>query len=223
MYHVTRKCLLVGAMAILLSMNAGCIFRLPFNQTQTFPFPDGAYDVSIGGAGEDVFEVTVPITALCELPTEEDILDLFYEEGGGHPATRPLLTVKRALFESLSVRFDGYPFSHNDIITVRLLGHNDVELDSYTPIDVPPGEFTIPLNPITEIDILDYDLSLGECLDVQFIFTGKNPYADIPVTATMTLEVEFETRGLIPFPMEILTEILAPQYRGNDAVVLSQR
>ncbi|HNT88488.1 MAG TPA: hypothetical protein PKL84_11545, partial [Candidatus Hydrogenedentes bacterium] len=61
---VTSRRLLQGALCVaLLALAPGCIIKVPIQDSQSIAFPQGVYDVSIGGPGEQVFNLTIPISS----------------------------------------------------------------------------------------------------------------------------------------------------------------
>lgn len=182
---------------IVLALTPGCIIKVPITDTQSVLLPQGTFDASIGEPGQQVFHLTVPITSLCSLPTANDVITEFLESGQGLPVARFLLEADHAWAKSFTFKFDGANFEHNAELTVRVVGP-DGEWARRTVTEILPiAGLTLSATPTSQIDILQVQLPPGECLDFEFILTGRNPSADVSVEVRMELDVELHTRGFI--------------------------
>jgi len=187
----------------LLALAPGCIIKVPIQDSQSIAFPQGVYDVSIGGPGEQVFNLTIPISSLCSLPTAGDVITEFLASGQGLPIGRFLLEADHAWVEAFTFGFDGANFPISTQVgepfelRARIVGP-DGELARCSATQIPPlAALTMIAKPTSPIDILQFHLPPGECLRAEFILTGKNPRVNFPVAVGITMKVELHTRGFI--------------------------
>lgn len=194
--HAGRlSCGLLGV--IVLALAPGCIIKVPITDTQSVLLPQGTFDASVGGPGQQVFHLTVPITSLCSLPTANDIITEFIESGQGLPVARFLLDADHAWVKTFTFKFNGANFEDDAELTIRVVGP-DGEWARRTVTEILPiAALTLSATPASQIDILQVQFPPGECLDFEFILTGRNPSANVSIEVRMELDVELHTRGFI--------------------------
>jgi hypothetical protein len=197
MSAVSRR-FLQGALCVaLLALAPGCIIKVPITDKQSVAFPPGTFDVSLGGPGEQVFNLTVPITSLCQLPTRQDLFDDFTSNGQGVPLARLLLQFDHAWVDAFSFAFDGADFYMDTELIVRIVGPDGELARARATQILPLAGLVITAKPKTPIDLLSFDLPPGECLHAEIIITGTNPRNNVPVRVGIGLSVELHTRGFI--------------------------
>lgn len=197
MCHVSGRLIRGFLFAGLVVAASGCIIRVPITDNQEFPFPEGVYDVSLGGASQEVFNLTAPVASESLLPGRDDFIVEFITNRNGTLLVWDLVDVDHAWVESFAVAFDGSKFEINSNLTVRILGP-DGELGHITDTGLfPVAGLEYRIQPSAPLDLMAFSLSEGESLRVEFTYTGRNPAADVPVNVRILTRVELHTRGFI--------------------------
>lgn len=186
----------VAALQIPLLLS-NCLVQRYMERGRNMTFPEGAYDVSIGGPGELMYTFTVPVASLCEFPSRRDFVDWCVGGDDALPFAHLFIAVDHVWLDVISVSFDGTPFDPASELHIRLVGPSgDLAAATLTQIPSDP-EVRVHLRRNKRIDLLDSNLSSCNCLRIEFTLTGRNPLENIPVHTYMWLRVEHHMRGLI--------------------------